>query len=360
MESSHKAKEDEIMAERRTIGQILMDLGRITESDVARALQHQQRHGGFFGEALTALEIVTQEELEWTLASQFDIPYVFPDADSIDLDAAALVTPEWALANLTLPIMKTAEAMMVIVDSPVRTAAVDDIERMAGLRIELALASSGKIRELIRQVYARIGSSQDRQASSIPGNLTEFIAVALEQGAQRFGVSLRGHRATGWYETPTEVQRGLLTGTWDEELDRLVTPSLAEQVAGRSKSTWSGKILSKGIEYAIAVSYMSSQMGKELLFARAETRSAIYERFPPPSAAVLSEVNLLVRSGSARFAVTSSPSEIGKELLPHLPDLLLDPTWRTVHLRSADPGLDERRHGSPTGSPRRAPGTPMP
>ena len=83
------------MAERRTIGQILMSFGRITEEDVARALAHQQEAGGFFGESLLALKLVSPEELEWGLASQFDLPYVFPDADSIDPGAAALVSPEW-------------------------------------------------------------------------------------------------------------------------------------------------------------------------------------------------------------------------------------------------------------------------
>lgn len=34
------------MAERRTIGQILMGFGRISEEDVEKALEHQQEAGG--------------------------------------------------------------------------------------------------------------------------------------------------------------------------------------------------------------------------------------------------------------------------------------------------------------------------
>lgn len=94
------------MAKRRTIGQILIGFGRITEADAEKALHYQQQNGGYFGGALLELGLVTQEELEWSLASQFDLPYVFPDANSIDPEAAGLVTPEWALANLTLPIME--------------------------------------------------------------------------------------------------------------------------------------------------------------------------------------------------------------------------------------------------------------
>ena len=43
------------MAERRTIGQILMSFGRITEEDVERAIEYQREEGGYFGEALLAI-----------------------------------------------------------------------------------------------------------------------------------------------------------------------------------------------------------------------------------------------------------------------------------------------------------------
>ena len=148
------------MAERRTIGQILMSFGRITEEDVEKALAHQQEAGGFFGESLLALALVTPEELEWGLASQFDLPYIFPDPDSVDPEAAALVSPEWALANLTLPIMRTERVLTVVVDSPIKTEAVDVLEARTDLTIELALSSSTNIRELIRQVYARAAAHE--------------------------------------------------------------------------------------------------------------------------------------------------------------------------------------------------------
>ena len=52
------------MAERRTIGQILMSLGRISEQEVAQALEYQRDQGGYFGEALLACQIISAEELD--------------------------------------------------------------------------------------------------------------------------------------------------------------------------------------------------------------------------------------------------------------------------------------------------------
>ena len=69
----------------RTIGEILKGLGRINEEDIETALEYQREHGGFFGAALVASGIVSEEEIEFGLASQFDLPYVFPDAEAVDL-----------------------------------------------------------------------------------------------------------------------------------------------------------------------------------------------------------------------------------------------------------------------------------
>jgi hypothetical protein len=66
------------MVERRTIGQILMGLGKIDEDDVSKALEYQRDNRGYFGEALLGCGFVSAEELEWGLASQFDLPYVHP------------------------------------------------------------------------------------------------------------------------------------------------------------------------------------------------------------------------------------------------------------------------------------------
>ena len=149
------------MTERGTIGSILMSAGRISEEEVARALAYQRDHGGYFGEALIACGLVSEAELEWGLASQADLPFVFPDAASVDYRAASMVSPEWALANLTLPILRTDEKLTVIVESPIKTKAVDELRARTDLEIDLALASPSKIRELIREIYARASAADE-------------------------------------------------------------------------------------------------------------------------------------------------------------------------------------------------------
>jgi type II secretion system (T2SS) protein E len=323
------------MAERSTIGQILMELGRITEEDVASAIEYQKENGGYFGEAVLALGFVSQEELEWSLASQFDLPYVFPDADSIDPEAVALVSPEWALAHLTLPIMKTEDQLTVIVDSPIKTEAVDVLAARTDLDIQLALASSAKIRELIRQVYARAAAAS-AEGKPAPIRMTELMGAALDAGSQRFGISTRGHKAWAWYEDSGAIKRHPLEGLWLSELNQLVAPGPDAKVDGGRRARWDAEVNREGMITPVDVQYLADESGAEYLFRPVHHVTQLQERFPPPAAGILSEIRMLARSGSARFIVISEPAELGHEILPHLPTLILDPSWRSIYLTDPD------------------------
>jgi len=325
---------DADMPERRTIGQILLSLGRITEEDVEQALAYQRDHGGYFGEALLACGILRKEELEWGLASQFDIPYVFPEADAVDPDAVALVTPEWALAHLTMPIMKTSDGLKVLVESPIETQAVDELHARTGLSIELALTSASAIRDLIRTVYSRAAPDEDVRDRAI--DLESALGRALEAGSDRFGISTRGHRSRVWWEDDGQIHRRVLEGVWQSVLTEVLVPPPRDQVEGEVKVQWEGQLKRKGMVTPVEVRYMADESGHEYLFRPVRERSRLMEHFPLPEPGLAAEIRLLARSGAARFVVTTQPPELGRELLPHLPTLLLDPAWRGIYVSTAE------------------------
>lgn len=323
------------MAERRTIGEILKSLGRLSEKEVGRALEYQREQGGYFGEALLALGMATPEELEWTLASQYELPYVFPDPESIDPDVAALVSPEWALAHLTLPIARTAEAITVVVDSPIKTGAVDELAARTDQTIELALAPAAQIREAIRAVYGRAARRDDVQRP-VPLALPEALGLALDAGSQRSGISVRGQKTWFWYDDGGTVRRRPLEGAWENELDQLVDPAPSGQVADETRARFEAQMSRGGMVTPVEVRFLSDESGSEYLFRPIHEQSILQERFPPPSPGILSEIRLLARSGSARFVVTAAPEDLGREILPHLPLLLLDPSWRSIYINAED------------------------
>lgn len=323
------------MSERRTIGDILTELGRISADDVESALAYQREHGGYFGAALVACGLVTTDEVEWGLASQFDLPYVFPDADAVDPDASTLVSPEWALAHLTLPIMRTEHTLRVVIDSPIRTEPIDELRARTNLEVELALASPDTIRELIRQVYGRATPLDEERRTPI--DLTGAFEAVAQTASSRFGISVRGTRSYAWWEDGGTIRRRPLSDDWRSDLDEVMEPGPAGAVGEAPWTKWEAALdLVPGIALTVDACCLSDESGREYLFRPRDAGVPLDSRFPPPEEGIASEIRLLARSGTAHFMVSAEPPEIGRELLPHLPVIFLDPSWRSVHIHGSE------------------------
>ena len=88
----------------------------------------------------------------------------------------------------------------------------------------------------------------------------------------------------------------------------------------------------EGMVTPVEVRYMGDETGREFLFKPVQEHAVLQERFATPPSGILSEIRLLARSGSARFAVLTEPENLGHEILPHLPVLVLDPSWRSIYV----------------------------
>jgi len=322
------------MTERRQLGAILLESGRITQEDVARVLEHQRTHGGFFGQALVSLGVVSREELDWALANHFDLPFIFPNADAVDRDAAHMVAADWALAHLAVPIVRAGRSLTVVVAEPLRRDVVDDLRARTGCEIEMALASAARIRELIHALYD--SAEAQRTDDSLPVTFAELATDALEHGAERFGVSVRGTHAIGWWRTRAHSYRAPLAEGWRESLTALVSPSPMEQAAGARVEFTALLQRQGGAAVRLEAQALAGDGGVELLF-RPELQ---LEPSPmsggvtlPPS--LVTELRLLARGGRARVGVGAPRAETARALLPLLPSLALGEHARAAHINEA-------------------------
>lgn len=77
----------------RSIGDILVESGRLTREDVARITQRQQQDNTPFGEAAVALQLLKREDIVFALAKQYDYAYL-PEGDtSLSPDVIAAYKP---------------------------------------------------------------------------------------------------------------------------------------------------------------------------------------------------------------------------------------------------------------------------
>jgi receptor protein-tyrosine kinase len=69
-----------LMRTERSLGAILVEEGKLSNKEIERVLDVQRREGCRFGEAAVRLGLVTEEEVRYALAKQYDFPHFSPPA----------------------------------------------------------------------------------------------------------------------------------------------------------------------------------------------------------------------------------------------------------------------------------------
>jgi hypothetical protein len=198
------------------LGELLVQMGRVTEDQVAEALAWQQEHGGYMGDALLELGFITREELRWSLADQYDLPFVRLRPENIDPGLAAMVPAAWAREHHILPVLRVGDTVTVVIGSVTDLEKLDEVRRMTGAgAVEPALSSPEAIDELIESVFA--------PELVQPVLLTELLDDAMTHGAVALGVSVRRGAAVGWYRVVEMVRRPLLPD-WEAALAEAISP----------------------------------------------------------------------------------------------------------------------------------------
>lgn len=311
----------------KPIGEIFVNMGRLTPADVERALAYQREQGGVFGDALVTLGLLTPEEVKWGLADQYDIPFVQLRPENIDWDTAVQVPARWAREHTMLPVLRHGSTVTTVMADPRKMNLLEDVRRFTQAeRVEAALSTAETIYALIEAVHGE----QDERLISLPG----LLAEAMEAGGREFGVSVRGGRVRGWYRAGT-MQPRTLDVDWAADLQRMVTPQFL--LAGsESVRQWSAVLNLEGTAWQVQCRAIGQ--GSELEWM-AHITLRLASRHDP--ARVDDGVERLVREQPAGETLVLSvcaasaevPTEVLQSKLPLLPQLLFEEP-RSVHLHS--------------------------
>jgi len=77
----------------RCIGALLVEEGKLTPREVERVLERQRKEMTRFGEAAVRLGLITEDDVRYALAKQFDMPHFTPAAEGPSRELVASFAP---------------------------------------------------------------------------------------------------------------------------------------------------------------------------------------------------------------------------------------------------------------------------
>lgn len=148
------------MATKKKLGDLLVDLGLISESNLRAVLESQKESKKKLGEILIEEKYVSEREFLEVLEFQQGVPYIDLDRFSIEADAPKLISENLAKRHTVVPVSHDGVTITLAMNDPLDIYAIDDVKLATGLEVKPVIASKIAIIDAIDFFYEKEGAQK--------------------------------------------------------------------------------------------------------------------------------------------------------------------------------------------------------
>lgn len=177
-----------MIQQRGALGEQFVEAGLITSEQLELALREQQRSGGRLGPILVQLGFVPHDVLADFLGKQAGTKAINLGRITIDPGVLSLVPTDVARRCLAIPISRNGDSLTVAVSDPFDVMAVDMLQQISGLHINVVTASELDILNYLEIYYSTgdtIGESIDKILDEKDRQSTRSLDEALNRLASK-------------------------------------------------------------------------------------------------------------------------------------------------------------------------------
>ena len=159
IEEEFEASFDRFVSSNKTfkwkrIGELLKELGVLSEMDLQVALTEQQKMPRPLGQVLVDLGYVSDRLMLKVLAAQKDVVPWYFDTE-LESSLLALLEPDFCRRSFVLPVQLEGNNLTVAMRNPSDIDAIDHIKRVTGFEVEPALADEKRLEDAINDAFSR-------------------------------------------------------------------------------------------------------------------------------------------------------------------------------------------------------------
>lgn len=165
--------------ERPYLGEILMDMGCVTQENIDRALEAQMNgNTKKIGEIFIEEGVCRAEDITVALAEQFGMEMVDLEGLEIDKTVTDLLSQELCHENKVMPIDMYEGVLTVALSDPLDIQALDNIRFITNCQVEPVLATEEAITKATERWYGLAENRIDRQLADLSQSQIEVVDTA--------------------------------------------------------------------------------------------------------------------------------------------------------------------------------------
>ena len=136
------------------LGEMLIHYKIITPVQLKEGLKIRKNKGKRIGEILIDLGRVTQDEINWVLGKQLNLPYVQVNVDNIDIQLSKNISENALKKFKVIPIMELNDELVVAMADPTDEEAIEMVKEITKRKLKIVLASFENIDETIYRIFS--------------------------------------------------------------------------------------------------------------------------------------------------------------------------------------------------------------
>ena len=161
------------MAEKKLLGQVLLERNIVTEEEVEKALEQQSVSGKLLGRTLVDLGFCSEEDVLKALSAQKGVKSVTLDEMEIDEEVLEKVSPSMAQIYGIMPVSYEKDVLTVAVSDMLDVSKLDDLRFMLGCEVKGVVTTKEEIDKAIEKHYESVGESMDELLMELDDQVLE-------------------------------------------------------------------------------------------------------------------------------------------------------------------------------------------
>jgi type IV pilus assembly protein PilB len=137
----------------KRLGQLFIDVGKISETQLDEALDYKREHNVYLGKALVALKMVSENEVVEMVSSQTQIPSVDPLAYNIHPETLRLINEKTAEKLNIIPLFQIDNTLTIACSDQNNVHIIDELSKETVMEINLTLTTEANIERAIELNY---------------------------------------------------------------------------------------------------------------------------------------------------------------------------------------------------------------
>ncbi len=181
------------LAQRRRLGDLLVEQELITEQQRDQAVEEQKRTGWKLGECLVHLRFISDEQLYEMLAAQLDVPLVRLENYQFNAAIVRMIPEDIARKYRAIALFVREGVLTVAMSDPTNLRTIDHLKFKTGKEIDAVLATEKSINSAIEKQFSAgledmtslLGTVGDSQSEiDVVSADEDDVALTDEEGAQ--------------------------------------------------------------------------------------------------------------------------------------------------------------------------------